>query len=344
MIVKWGCRGWNPGSRLTAERSGMTPSVTVYSSFLCRVCGTEASQRIHNVQVCSLKCMYRLRSKRKTCQQCGIEFDAWQVKVKFCSRRCASLKRWGPPRQIICKNCGSEFQFKCKVRDRVFCSQKCWREYDKKFRRNTYRGGRRADRGWTWDKRKSECLERDDNACQSKTHSSLTASKRKEKCSVDHIIPYRVVMWWNSRGEKFDPNDLRNLICLCRRCHQVKTSRIEAVLFRKDVVGFLSELRKFLPPSVVDGVEVMFDLNVSTEIEAVSGWNYQRKPPGIKTEKPNIRGEKHWNAKLALSQVEEIIRRKDEPREILAKEFNVHRRYIGYIIQGRKWSWVPRKT
>jgi len=55
-----------------------------------------------------------------------------------------------------------------------------------------------------------------------------------------------MIMEWIESGEEHDPNDLDNLVCLCRKCHQKKTTGIERRLLRGDVIGFISKMKSFV--------------------------------------------------------------------------------------------------
>ena len=113
-----------------------------------------------------------------------------------------------------------------------------------------YRGKRRANRGTTWRERSGWARLRD-ISCQCLLHDPDYTPSRTEELSVDHIVPYRMIMAWNedeSRAEVYDPNALENLVSLCRSCHQKKTSSIEALLLKGDVIGFIRKMSPFIDP------------------------------------------------------------------------------------------------
>ncbi len=55
-----------------------------------------------------------------------------------------------------------------------------------------------------------------------------------------------------------------------------------------------------------------------------------------------LRGEDHPLARLTAAQVEEIRRRKAEPRKVLALEFGISLTHLGDVIRGVKWAWLNR--
>lgn len=56
------------------------------------------------------------------------------------------------------------------------------------------------------------------------------------------------------------------------------------------------------------------------------------------TTQPKKQGMKHHNAKLTQDQVFELIRRKSEPRKVLAAEFGLSDRYVSNVICGVSWK------
>jgi hypothetical protein len=320
----------------------MTPSDQAYNqSRPCRVCEELIAKARYGLWVCSLKCVYELRTKTKQCALCGSDFKTRESKAKFCSRKCAAENRYGPSRHIKCKNCGVDFVFKCKVRDKKFCNSGCVREFEKTHRRPNYRGGRKADRGWTWGERQTQARERDEDMCVSLLHDPTYVPCRVEKCSVDHIVPYRVVMGWKQAGESVDPNHIDNLASMCRRCHQIKTTRIETRLMIGDVEGFVDGLRSCLPPEMIKRVLSLYGLLKSgREVIVAKEWKFDRRPSNKPREAIKTRGEKHWKSRLTEKQVREILLRRDEPRMVVAADYGVKPQYISQLICGIKWKWL----
>ena len=148
-------------------------------------------------------------------------------------------------------------------------------------------------------------------------------------------------MGWKQNGEAVDPNDLVNLISLCRSCHQKKTGAIEYLLFSGNVAAFIEAMTGFIPKDRLDAVLALYGLTANRKITVAKCWTREKKNMKGKAT-PTIRGEKHWGARLTLAQVEDMIRRQGEDRNRLAGEYGISRRYLSQIIRGFKWSWVPR--
>lgn len=72
--------------------------------------------------------LHRFRKKRKvTCAVCGTEFEALDVKAKFCSNRCKQADRYArrkkPVLDVKCKRCGVDI---CTEDRRIkYCSDDC---------------------------------------------------------------------------------------------------------------------------------------------------------------------------------------------------------------------------
>lgn len=64
----------------------------------------------------------------KTCDRCGIKFEAKWSRCRFCSKSCKDRyhrDRPGPTHSRICNHCGSEYRSYDK--DRMYCSKTCSR-------------------------------------------------------------------------------------------------------------------------------------------------------------------------------------------------------------------------
>ena len=280
----------------------------------------------------------------KTCPQCHRKFwtNVCYSERKFCSLACYRASIHEPILIKTCIQCGRDF--KCRdnatTKIRKCCSQSCAYEFFRGSNHPLYRGKRKADRGWTWKQRREMARERDGEKCQSIIHSDTYTPWREEKCSVDHVIPYRVVMGWRKSGDSVDPNSLDNLICLCRRCHQIKTSAAEVRLLHGDVAGFLGRVREILGQAIVDRALWAYG-RVGEDIGKMEkNWEYDRRPAIIKRESPGSRGKNHWKVKFSEEQIVAIKRRKNESRKKLALEFGMKPQYVSQIINGHKWSHV----
>lgn len=147
-------------------------------------------------------------------------------------------------------------------------------------------------------------------------------------------------MGWKQAGEEVDPNDLRNLISLCRSCHQRKTGAIEYLLFAGKLAEFIYAMKDFIPFERFESALLLYRISPERKIIVAKCWTREKNNKGktiIAT-----RGEKHWKSRLSETQVMEIIARRTEPRRALATEFHTSARYISSLICGRKWSWIER--
>ena len=115
-----------------------------------------------------------------------------------------------------------------------------------------FRGNRRGYRGANWHKQAALARERDGGLCQG------CGALCNEKASVDHIVPFRLTREYGAHESK-DPNDLHNLISLCRSCHAKKT-QAERKLLKGDVIGFLSVVRVFMPIDKVEAALIFWGL------------------------------------------------------------------------------------
>lgn len=184
--------------------------------------------------------------RQYTCTFCGKEFSLgyWTAPSrKFCSNKCyaASHEAW---KEIACKGCGVTFTFR-RVQTRpgrTFCSSKCFAAYNVGKNNKSWRGLGLHERGPTWKLNQGLARERDAHACQCCGKPSICG----EKVSVDHIVPYRLAKEYAVNNPLYDPNNLFNLICLCRSHHTVKT-HFEKRLLKGDVAGFIMEAKKIIP-------------------------------------------------------------------------------------------------
>ncbi len=71
----------------------------------------------------------------KICQECKIEFKTYSNKSKFCSKHCSVIfnnkLNSNPPVILECMYCHSSFSIQYKFRNRKFCSQKCFSNWQK---------------------------------------------------------------------------------------------------------------------------------------------------------------------------------------------------------------------
>jgi hypothetical protein len=219
----------------------------------CPICGTLLNPGSRNQnKTCSIECKLEKgrRAKCRVCDYCNKEFMTIMPgsNVRFCSRECVARSNISiKPQQ--CEQCYALFSPPTTTRKHRFCSRKCQMINMRGNRHPLWRGNRRHERGVTWKNNAQAARERD-QICMS---CGIDAVGIGQKLSVDHIVPFRLTFIYGNNDGK-DPNDLCNLLCLCRSCHARKT-RAESILLRGDISKFKDELNKFLP---MDRVEYAF--------------------------------------------------------------------------------------
>lgn len=218
---------------------------------LCPICGNPFI-RITNKRFCSFACQQKSTESLRTraCNHCEKLFLAQYpgVKASFCSTSCRNKSRAKPYQSVICKRCVKVFHPSNHVRPRVFCSPKCQRAYLIGDCHPAWRGNRRHERGKTF-KPNSRIVRQRDKVC---VRCGRDETQIGQKLSVDHIVPFR----WGRQFLFVDPNDLRNLIALCRGCHAKKTP-IERLLLEGKVKSFIRKVSKIIPePQLTVALEI----------------------------------------------------------------------------------------
>ena len=216
---------------------------------VCSNCGKTFSNS-HALKYCSLGCFKSLQVKRRerTCIQCEGRYHSARPSEhhKYCSRKCAALAAHSiTERTFNCLHCGKEVCVRLvSSRTRKFCSKDCQHAHMKDSNHPLFRGNRRQYRGANWITQSALARDRDGKLCRG------CGEACGQRASVDHIVPFRLTRDFAKQDGK-DPNDLNNLISLCRSCHSKKTMA-ERRLLKGDVIGFLNAVRVFMP---IDRVE-----------------------------------------------------------------------------------------
>jgi len=172
----------------------------------------------------------------KICENCGKEVYKYQSQIKkskmiFCSQKCQHEWRTGKtgtinnPKGIYkeCAFCGKPFYvYPSEISTKKYCSSECKYSYERRegvhagANCNFWRGGFDEYRGENWHYQRDLARERDHNTCQ---ECGLSSTEAGYEMCVHHKIPFRFF-----NGDYIKANDLSNLICLCRRCHQKQES------------------------------------------------------------------------------------------------------------------------
>jgi hypothetical protein len=223
------------------------------------------------------------------CKNCGKDVRLYpsSISKKYCSMKCYIAKK-KRPKAGKCDNCGKEFNrdqwAKTRRRKHEFCSRDCQYAYMRGAKHPLWRGNRRHDRGPTWKANQDLARKRDGNACQSLSCRQL--SHRKEKASVDHIVPYRLAVKYGAQ-DGIDPNHQDNLICLCRGCHARKTQS-ESRLLRGDMIGFRSDMQTLIPSDRLEAALSLWGLGNNHQDSllvpaAESAWMKKKKSKPLST-------------------------------------------------------------
>ena len=215
----------------------------------CRNCGVKFSSR--NIRLsgcCSDECRKARMVARKSrvCAWCGESFTLFYPSVahRFCSLACSNKSRTKPDVEIKCTGCGSLFRVPSGRKARKYCSKECGVKFRVGVNHPCYRGAKRPGyRGTNWKVQSGLARIRDGKLCRG------CGEPSHETLSVDHIVAYRLAAKI-AEENSLDPNDLRNLISLCRVCHSKKT-HIEVMLLEGNVIGFISRVKVIIPEEIV---------------------------------------------------------------------------------------------
>lgn len=218
----------------------------------CRQCGAIPPRA--QMSFCGDECKrkYVVAKRRYTatgvCLLCGKDFEyvRRENNGKYCSRLCWDRSRH---REFNCAKCGKVFTRRAGDRrpKKAYCSKECAKGHLRGANHPKYRGRRQSDRGPTWIKDSTLARQRDNNTCASLSHRpEIEHTLRRVKLSVDHVIPYRLILEWRKTDKALIPNHPENLIAMCRRCHCEKTQIAEPKILIGDIVGFVAAMRRFM--------------------------------------------------------------------------------------------------
>lgn len=205
---------------------------------ICEICGKEFKHWTPGRRFCSKECRLAAgwipRDPAKhsvfVCAWCGKEFEEWTYRnPRFCSRQCTSEFAARQPRPnarkpeihvtLHCKVCGKPYEtnvHQIRLRGSSYCSLKCNGIAKSESMRGdanpNWKGGFNPDHyGPNWDSQSRKAKKRDSHTCQACGYKS----GGDRILDVHHIKPLR-----EFNGDWKTANQLDNLVCLCRPCHQ----------------------------------------------------------------------------------------------------------------------------
>ena len=201
----------------------------------------------------------RVRYPIRACQRCGKEFQSRaNGPIKWCGWTCYNADR-SKPIPKPCIQCGKLFtkRDRATTRRERYCGRKCmwtWRrEHAKELKIRFYE--RKQDRGRDWPQASRKARELGGHKCQAPGCDFI----RDEQLNVDHIIPYRLLLWLRETTPDLNPNDQRNLIPLCR-VHHLRKAGAENKLFKGNVTGLISEASRLIPRERILGAIQLYGL------------------------------------------------------------------------------------
>lgn len=208
----------------------------------CGVCG-QPSQASKTGICSSCRSILAVKALRRACQECGMHYSPTHTGQRVCSQSCGGRRagrvtqeRYGTAvKSFQCEGCLQVVErLSSSSRDaKRFCSRECYWLSGSVGKWTGRPVPRIADRANIASRRRAErmrsavrepvdlivVLERDGWACREcgrETSKELRGQFVPSAPEVDHIIPL-------SRGGSHTYDNLR---CLCRRCNQIKGSRL----------------------------------------------------------------------------------------------------------------------
>jgi len=193
---------------------------------------------------CSAQCFQRAGRRLYTCRFCSKEFSrpAHKVAVRFCSLSCSNKSRQKEFIPKTCIGCGKSFRRLALKWQRTakYCTRECRDKYCRGPQNPLFRGNRRHYRGSDWKEQAAAARRDCRDRCQ------CCKKRPKQKLSVDHIVPFRLAFEICQQRPHLSPNDLINLIGLCRSCHGKKTPT-ERKILSGDIIGFIASIKMVVP-------------------------------------------------------------------------------------------------
>lgn len=192
----------------------------------CEWCHREFEINCNNRRnrFCSKECVKQYqRSKREKyyCVECGaeIEYSGRNYPRKYCDK-CVVLNNHKQQKDRIlthCGYCGKELyviKSRYEKQKYCYCNEQCMAKHYSEIYTGenspTWNGGKRHYTGG-WLQARNEARQRDNYSCQM---CGITEQEYGKEMSVHHIKKYK------SFDDKFEANQLENLVCLCEHCHR----------------------------------------------------------------------------------------------------------------------------
>lgn len=151
---------------------------------------------------CSNKCVFTYKTQERIIRQCSCCKSAFEILAtsdqKFCSHACyhkCEIKPYIPRIEKICPICNKVF---LTLRNKIYCSRKCFRNQERNPKIMFY--------GHDWKEIRQTVLKRDNYKC----HICQTSS---------NLHVHHVKRMGNFESQK-DAHNLENLISLCARHHR----------------------------------------------------------------------------------------------------------------------------
>ena len=233
MMKYYGIQTRKPGEKTDYFNNKMKPVWDKYKesnrkhySKKCEWCGDsfEIDYRTKNKKFCSEKCLKKYWESKQTkyyCEACGkeISYTGRHYKRRFCDK-CLPKHRSESQRNRIKTNCGYcnkeiyVIPSKYKANKYCYCDEKCMAKHYAQIYTGenspTWTGGKHHYTG-NWLSARNKARKRDEYTCQI---CGIHENEYGQELSVHHIKKYK------SFENKFEANELKNLVSLCEPCHR----------------------------------------------------------------------------------------------------------------------------
>lgn len=201
----------------------------IWRTKICEWCGKEfmADGKHKKNKFCSKECLhaFQTRNRKDTfCEMCGKNLGYKKGNVRFCPdclrvhRSESQVKRI----EVLCAYCGKPIlatPSRIENHKNLYCDVNCmalhYSEIYSGENSFVWKGGKRHYTGRWFDAR-DKARERDNYTCK---RCGITEKEYGQELSVHHIKLYR------DFEDKFEANQIDNLVCLCEPCHRFVHSK-----------------------------------------------------------------------------------------------------------------------